>query len=184
MSFFHSGSEPWCLGSGWPTWAIGRSPPPWCCWLCMEATCVRWGATATWSGKGSSSWLQKTRILKSSKTDGRWMSVFVRWHGRLFLFLVAAVLQPTIDYWRFLSFWDDECVMIFTLNEKIIVYCCILNASEHTMCPVVHLEIRRIPQGAFFWWQPVFGKTFRQETPVRTWSHTFSFSLHTWLLNS
>lgn len=107
ISCSHPGSSPWCLGSGWLTLAIGLSPPLWCCWPCTEATCAPWGVTATWRGKNSSSWLRKTRILKSSKTDG---CASLRRHGRLF-FLVAVVLHLSLIIGDFCPSGDPRWVL-------------------------------------------------------------------------
>lgn len=111
-SCLHSGSSPWWLESDWLTWATGRSPPPWCCWPCTEATCAPWGATATWRGRSSWSWRQKTRTLKSSRTDDGCMSVSVRLrHGRLFFFsycLCASTITDLMEIFVLQGMLDER----------------------------------------------------------------------------
>ncbi len=87
-----SGSSSWCLESAWLILAIGPFLARWCCWQSTQATCVRCEDTATWRGKNSWNWRQKTRILKSSKTDVRWTALNFFFHS---LYLMKTYSVPS-----------------------------------------------------------------------------------------
>lgn len=86
LSSVPSGLSSWCLESAWLTSAIGLFLPRWCCWRCMEDICVSWEHNATWRGKSSWNWQQRTRTLKSSKTDFTFVHMWTFSHSSSFFF--------------------------------------------------------------------------------------------------